>query len=64
MKFSGEFNGYIWGINICSFGGDAYVLMKRRADGLKTTSKKQIKGGLDGKETETIYFLRVVLETH
>ena len=39
------------------------MLMKRHADGLKTTAKKQIKGELDGKETETIYFLRVVLET-
>ena len=39
------------------------MLMKRRADGLKTTAKKQINGGLDGKEIETIYFLRVVLET-
>ena len=40
------------------------MLMKRRADGLKTTTKKQIKGVLDGKETETIYFLRIVLETY
>ena len=43
MKFSGEFNGYIYGQKYVNLGGDAYALIKRRADGLKRTAKNKLK---------------------
>ena len=59
MKFSGEFNGYIWEQKYFYYEGDAYVLTKRRTDGLKTTAKNKFKEESDGtnKTNQTVSVL-------